>query len=331
MWTLLCSSAFFVWAAGFVSSETVTRKYYLDDMCDDYVDMGGSGLESIRLELTKHLYYSDNMECSVRVRAPTGKRLQIQVLTNSIANSVNCREDYLTVHDGSQSTAPYVSGFEGRMCWQTVLKKSYASTGEYVHFRFISNEKDPSEGFKILVTAFRDADDKCTGDEFQCRSSRRCVSKELVCDHYADCLDNSDECALTTSAIIGIAIACVLTFIIIVTIIACCCCFRGRWRNTGNSKQSVYETSDIYVTPTPEDLYSELQYHKAASLPRSLPPPPLPTIQVDSVPPYTEQVQTVHAYEPYHVKMIGPEMTHERHVWITAPPETTRVSRYSDE
>ncbi|WAR12170.1 hypothetical protein MAR_026350 [Mya arenaria] len=207
-------------------------KNYLDDMCDDYVDMGGSGLESIRLELTKHL-----------VR------------------------------------------FEGRMCWQTVLKKSYASTGEYVHFRFISNEKDPSEGFKILVTAFRD----------------------------------------------GIAIACVLTFIIIVTIIACCCCFRGRWRNTGNSKQSVYETSDIYVTPTPEDLYSELQYHKAASLPRSLPPPPLPTIQVDSVPPYTEQVQTVHAYEPYHVKMIGPEMTHERHVWITAPPETTRVSRYSDE
>ena len=33
----------------------------------------------------------------------------------------------------------------------------------------------------------------CRTNQFQCRSTRVCINKQLVCDGYAHCQDRSDE------------------------------------------------------------------------------------------------------------------------------------------
>lgn len=50
---------------------------------------------------------------------------------------------------------------------------------------------------------FPDGNDKCYDQEFQCKSNKRCISKELVCDYNDDCTDSSDDCSLSTGAIVG--------------------------------------------------------------------------------------------------------------------------------
>lgn len=35
--------------------------------------------------------------------------------------------------------------------------------------------------------------DVCNSDQFQCKSSKKCIHKEWVCDNVYDCPDGSDE------------------------------------------------------------------------------------------------------------------------------------------
>ena len=68
----------------------------------------------------------------------------------------------------------------------------------------------------------------CASDEFKCKNGR-CVYRDLLCDGYNNCGDDSDEKSckkllLSIAAIIGIVVGCVVIIGIIVTVVICKCC-----------------------------------------------------------------------------------------------------------
>ncbi|KAH3775822.1 low-density lipoprotein receptor-related protein 12-like isoform X1 [Dreissena polymorpha] len=312
-------------------AQSASKRYYMDDLCGHSIDMGTSGLESVRLHLTNFQYYHSSMDCVLRVRVPVDKRLQVRFLANSIVNSVNCTQDFLSILDGNEPTGQPLRDLDPRVCWSSILKSSYVTSGDQAHFRFVSDAQDTSEGFRLLLTAFReDPKQTCYDSEFQCRSNRRCISASLTCDNYEDCTDGSDECGLSTGAIIGIAIGTVVGVIIIICIIACCCCHRRRKRNADSVKHLSYENHEVEVVPVPEDIYSDVHIVKQAP-----PSPPIqPIIQPLQVHPghyHGNDAQAVYSYDPYHVKMEAAEVTSQNpQIWITTPSDESRTSYYID-
>lgn len=104
------------------------------------------------------------------------------------------------------------------------------------------NEK--KKKLKVSTNLVSDPDDVCDSNEFQCNSNKRCISEHLVCDRFEDCADASDECLLSTPAIIGIAVGGVTAFLLIVGIFICVCCYRSRRVRTGSTKPlSQHDTS----------------------------------------------------------------------------------------
>ena len=49
-----------------------------------------------------------------------------------------------------------IAGLEARICGGEILKKSYISTGREIFIHFKSDKFESSDGFRLLVTAFRE-------------------------------------------------------------------------------------------------------------------------------------------------------------------------------
>ncbi|KAH3775837.1 hypothetical protein DPMN_177244 [Dreissena polymorpha] len=51
-----------------------------------------------------------------------------------------------------------MTDLDPRVCWSSILKSSYVTSGDQAHFRYVSDAQDTSEGFRLLLTAFRDGE-----------------------------------------------------------------------------------------------------------------------------------------------------------------------------
>ena len=80
----------------------------------------------------------------------------------------------------------------------------------------------------------------CYNTEFTCKSSGRCISNRLICDGYDHCIDDSDECRLSTPVIIGISVGCGVMFLVIIGMIVCCCVWKKKFRKSDKRKVTVY-------------------------------------------------------------------------------------------
>ena len=71
----------------------------------------------------------------------------------------------------------------------------------------------------------------CTQDEFQCKSSSHCIRRSLQCDQHPSCPDGTDESmpdCLSTGAVVGISVACVVVVVAVVVSVIVVCIVRER-------------------------------------------------------------------------------------------------------
>lgn len=95
---------------------------------------------------------------------------------------------------------------------------------------------------------FSDVNGECKDTEFQCKSNDRCISDRLVCDRFEDCTDASDECLLSTPAIIGLAVGGVVFFLAVIGIIVCICCYKKRRGNSGSTRNLHDNSVSDYIS-----------------------------------------------------------------------------------
>lgn len=298
-------------------SNAVSETYYMENECGRLIDMETEHLESVRIELTKYLVYPNNMDCVFRIKAPEDKRFEVKILKNNIEMSANCTNDFLQIYDGPELTNEVLQGLDRQVCSMRHLLASYVSTGRYVTVRFKSDEEGASAGFRLLLSAFRtDPDERCRSTEFQCKSNKRCISQQLVCDRYKDCTDASDECELSTPAIIGIAVGGTVGLLLIIGIFVCICWARSRSKRTGSTKRlNQQDNSDSAISPVDTTEVSDIHYNRPSSIYQ-------PVYAVPS----SNSAYIIDG--PYYVYN-KPEKFNARHVWITTPPEVTYDSLYN--
>lgn len=306
--------------------------YYIEDICAHHLDFDNLGLQSVRLQLTKFQFYHNNMDCQVRLRAPRSKRFEVKVLKRVIKPSTDCTADYLQVFDGSERTDNILPGMPERICDNTHLSPSYASTGSNVTVYFRSDPDGASEGFRLLFTAFRDdPNNDCYDNEFQCRSTQRCISDSLKCDTFEDCADASDECTLSIAAVIGISVGGVLVVVIVTGAIYCYCRQkrrRAKATEATNSTQylsSSYGSSDPYTTPEDSVDGGVLYYTPQTS--QSQPVMAVPHVITDGT--------NIMVSNSNHTQVLKKSLRRslpapDRDSWITPPPSSRSLKPSED-
>ena len=67
------------------------------------------------------------------------------------------------------------------------------SQTNYVTLKYVTDSWGTEEnGFKMIITAFRDATQYGCHNGFQC-SKNTCIDNDLVCDNIHHCVDGADE------------------------------------------------------------------------------------------------------------------------------------------
>lgn len=71
-------------------------------------------IETAKLKLTRHSDYSRNMNCVLKLKAPTNKKImiyftKIDIKESRISFGYSC-EDYLELYDGSGTSNRHLSG-----------------------------------------------------------------------------------------------------------------------------------------------------------------------------------------------------------------------------
>lgn len=139
-----------------------------------------------------------------------------------------CIKARLDLYNGNTTmSAARLSGTDG-ICGKYAKKEYYSTTRNILTMEFMTgnNDKNKYEYFEAIITPFHTG--HCQDDEFKCKNGR-CVYRDLFCDGYNNCGDNSDESSckkllLSIAAIIGIVVGCVVVIGIIVTVVVCKCC-----------------------------------------------------------------------------------------------------------
>lgn len=94
------------------------------------------------------LYYPNNMVCTWKITAPSGKRLKLSFTYFRLESGVCSTNDYLEVRDGSTST----SVRKGTYCG--TYAPTITSSGRYLWVRFRSDSSLSFKGFEARYTVF---------------------------------------------------------------------------------------------------------------------------------------------------------------------------------
>lgn len=288
----------------------------MEDECGEIIDMTREDADSVQVKLTKLENYDNNVECVLRIMAPENKRFVIKIDGLDIQWDKNCSADYMQIFDGASINDGIIDGLSGQVCSSVQLQRGYTSTDRFVTIRFHSDAEYHGVGFTILFTAFRtDNEGMCYNTEFQCKASGRCISSRLVCDGYDHCIDDSDECRLSTPVIIGVSVGCVIMVLVIIGMIVCCCVLRRRYRKNDSKKDE----------PVTDDVSSGAQLYRPTTFRR-------PVYTVPSMPPeYKYTVNREPAYiQPIYIQQY-PEYSAEyqpTHAWLTAPDTDRQYSSW---
>ncbi|XP_045194871.2 uncharacterized protein LOC123550504 [Mercenaria mercenaria] len=209
-------------------------EYFIEEHCSQTLALNHGNAESVKLRLTKSAKYLDGMRCAMRIQAPEGKRLVIRIENLDVDGSQEalCQGgDYLQFFDGPSESSIIHPDLPATVCQKPTMDYILTS-GRFLVMRFVSNtDLNAGSGMRLVVTAFSNA--PCTQDEFQCKTTAHCIRRSLQCDQQPSCPDATDESmpeCLSTGAIVGISVACVVVVAAIVISVVVCCIVRERKR-----------------------------------------------------------------------------------------------------
>ncbi|XP_071087801.1 uncharacterized protein [Haliotis cracherodii] len=188
--------------------------YYFDQECGTTIDF----TKDMLLEFTDNGTETDSTEmfCTVVVMTKElTQRLLITPLSINLTASDLCNETSLIIlnSDAQPLNEP------PRICGEHLSRPTLNTSGVYSWWEYHKDEgvTEPG-GFKFLISSFRLAKDgSCGHHEYHC-SNDNCVSRDVICNNYDDCGDNSDETTACRPSILEILIISIGGILCLVTV-----------------------------------------------------------------------------------------------------------------
>ncbi|XP_062336034.1 neuropilin and tolloid-like protein 1 isoform X1 [Osmerus eperlanus] len=166
---------------------------------------------------------SEAVDCKWYIRAPPRSKIYLRFLDYEMANSNECKRNFVAVYDGSSS----VEDLKNKFCSTVANDVMLVSTLGVV--RMWADEGSRRSRFRILFTTYQEP--PCEADTFFCHSNM-CINNTLVCNGMQNCvypwdenhckekrkaniLDNLNN---TNGTIIGVT-CCVVLLLLIVSVI----------------------------------------------------------------------------------------------------------------
>lgn len=188
------------------------------------------------LESDTSLYYSALMSCYYTITAPTGSRIYLNVRRFDLESDINgACVDFVNILDGDSLAASPLN--PTALCGENA-ERSYTTTRNTITIYFETDDNGQRSGFDFLFVAFSTG--TCGSGQFSCNSSI-CIADSLLCNHYSECGDDSDETDCTsveppgvtihdqTGLIAGLSVGMTLVMLIMIAI-AVYCYQHNKWR-----------------------------------------------------------------------------------------------------
>ncbi|XP_023182319.1 neuropilin and tolloid-like protein 1 isoform X1 [Xiphophorus maculatus] len=166
---------------------------------------------------------AEAVDCKWYIRAPPRSKIYLRFLDYEMANSNECKRNFVAVYDGGSS----VEDLKSKFCSTVANDIMLVSTLGVI--RMWADELSRKSRFRILFTTYQEP--PCDADAFFCHSNM-CINYTLVCNGMQNCvypwdenqckektntkfLDNLNS---TNGAIIGVT-CCIVFILLIVSVI----------------------------------------------------------------------------------------------------------------
>nr|XP_054748610.1 tolloid-like protein 2 [Lytechinus pictus] len=188
--------------------------------------------------------YDNSQYCTITIIASRAhERIFFDLIENDLPPSNDCGAsgDYLQLLDGDASAQN--SEILGFFCGQDVGR--YTTENSFAVVRFISDSVPNAEleGFKLVYSIFYTDEYGCENGDWHCDNDR-CIAKNLICDGYDHCRDNSDEekgCRQISTRVWMIAVGVSAAIIIVVIFVGC---LFYKWSHRKSALSPTYEASN---------------------------------------------------------------------------------------
>lgn len=223
-----------VWTHGEDVQSSSPRLFYMNRLCEAHLKIQIDGRKAIRVApWDPPSQVPPTQACKVVIQSHRYQNYKLSTTFKKVdmskaSSSGLCYKARLDLYNGDTTmSAARISGTQG-ICGKHAKKEYYSTkintlTMQFTTGIYVGNKY---ENFEAIVTPFHTG--HCQEDEFKCKNGR-CVYRDLLCDGYNNCGDDSDETSckkllLSIAAIIGIVVGCVVIVGIIVTVVICKCC-----------------------------------------------------------------------------------------------------------
>ncbi|XP_072342457.1 membrane frizzled-related protein isoform X1 [Scyliorhinus torazame] len=132
--------------------------------------------------------YPHRQVCVWHISVPRGHIIQLLFHNFSLETAVDCRNDFVEVHDRASSSP---SSLVGRFCGDS-LPPTLTSPRHEMLVLFVADEEESDVGFFATYQSVNRSEATCSPREFLCTDGQ-CEEMQWVCDGWNDCSDGSDE------------------------------------------------------------------------------------------------------------------------------------------
>ncbi|KAL3860801.1 hypothetical protein ACJMK2_010868 [Sinanodonta woodiana] len=213
-----------------VSNVKCIRTYFMTDLCGDELSMIFGDIYMGRLSLARP-FTDSNLDCVVTIESWSFSPYITFHFEEVDFESLDCTDSYISFQDGKNEVSTSVAGLPIKLCGRNKTTYGvYSTSARYLRIHYKGNPN--MSKFSIIFNCFDVG--MCESYEYKCDNGW-CINNDLNCNGYNPCGDNSDcQVKLSTGAVIGIVIGCVVFVgLIISTVICIYCCMRRQQRFQG--------------------------------------------------------------------------------------------------
>ncbi|KAM3593697.1 uncharacterized protein V6R79_019403 [Siganus canaliculatus] len=127
---------------------------------------------------------AEAVDCKWYIRAPPRSKIYLRFLDYEMANSNECKRNFVAVYDGGSS----VEDLKSKFCSTVANDIMLVSTLGVI--RMWADEASRKSRFRILFTTYQEP--PCDADAFFCHSNM-CINNTLVCNGMQNCVYPWDE------------------------------------------------------------------------------------------------------------------------------------------
>ncbi|XP_060920261.1 neuropilin and tolloid-like protein 1 isoform X2 [Labrus mixtus] len=127
---------------------------------------------------------TEAVDCKWYIRAPPRSKIYLRFLDYEMANSNECKRNFVAVYDGGSS----VEDLKSKYCSTVANDLMLVSTLGVI--RMWADEASRKSRFRILFTTYQEP--PCDADAFFCHSNM-CINNTLVCNGMQNCVYPWDE------------------------------------------------------------------------------------------------------------------------------------------